>query len=110
MAAPCRGLTDQLQESVVDQAEFDKFAEEYRALHAANVRVSGESPEFFAEYKVRDVFAVTQAAGSSVARILDFGSGVGTSVPYFRRYFPNARLTCVDVSEKSLAVGSARFG
>lgn len=29
----------------MDEAEFDKFATEYRALHAASVRVSGEAPE-----------------------------------------------------------------
>jgi ubiquinone/menaquinone biosynthesis C-methylase UbiE len=41
--------------------------------------------------------------------ILDFGAGVGTSVPYFRRYFPGCRLTCLDVSRKSLQVGGSRF-
>ena len=93
----------------MDQAEFDKFADEYRELHAANTRISGETPEFFAEYKVRDVCQVARSAGRRIARVLDFGAGVGTSVPHFRRYFPDARLTCVDVSEKSLAVGSARY-
>lgn len=93
----------------MEQAEFDKFADEYHALHAANTRVAGETPEFFAEYKVRDVSQVARVTGSRIARVLDFGAGVGTSVPYFRRHFPDARLTCVDVSEKSLAVGSARY-
>ena len=39
----------------LDEAEFDKFADEYRAIHAHNIRLSGEAPEFFAEYKVRDL-------------------------------------------------------
>ena len=39
----------------MDDAEFDRFADDYRSLHAANIRASGETPEFFAEYKVRDV-------------------------------------------------------
>ena len=30
-------------------------------------------------------------------------------MPWFRRYFPQASLTCVDVSERSLAVGASRF-
>ena len=36
-------------------AEFDKFAEEYLADHAANIAVSGESPDYFARYKVDEV-------------------------------------------------------
>ena len=41
----------------MDEAEFDKFADEYRALHAANIRLSGEDPEYFAEYKIIDIAA-----------------------------------------------------
>jgi len=35
----------------MDRAEFDKFADEYYALHAANIAMTGESPEYFADYK-----------------------------------------------------------
>jgi SAM-dependent methyltransferase len=93
------------------EAEFDKFADEYRALHASNIRMSGESPEFFAEYKVRDVIETLSAAGPLPPRptILDFGGGIGTSVPHFRKHCPEARLTCLDVSRRSLALASERF-
>ncbi len=94
------------------EAEFDKFADEYRALHTANIRMSGESPEFFAEYKVRDVIETLNADAAprpAQPAILDFGGGIGTSVPYFRKYCPEARLTCLDVSRRSLAVASERF-
>jgi SAM-dependent methyltransferase len=97
----------------MQQAEFDKFADEYRATHQRNIRLSGEAPEYFAEYKIRDV-AATLSGGEAPASereldILDFGAGVGTSVPFFQTYFPKARLTCIDVSKKSLAVGTERF-
>ena len=92
----------------MDEAEFDKFAEEYRSLHAANIRASGETPEYFAEYKIRDVARLVTGT-CDVLRALDFGAGIGTSVPYFQKYFPSAELTCVDVSDKSLAIGAARF-
>ncbi len=91
------------------RAEFDNFAKDYRSLHAANIRISGESPEHFAEYKVRDISALTGNDGEQVSRILDFGAGIGASVPYFRRYFPQARLTCVDISEISLKLAESRF-
>jgi len=94
----------------MDEAEFDRFADEYRALHAAGIRLSGESPEFFAEYKVADVAALLAGRLRDEAAILDFGAGVGTSVPYFRKYLPHCRVTCLDVSRRSLKVGRARFG
>lgn len=94
----------------MDEAEFDRFADEYRALHAANIRLSGESPEFFAEYKVADVAALLAGRFTDGPAILDFGAGVGTSVPYFRKHFPRCRLTCLDVSRRGLEVGQARFG
>ena len=95
----------------MDKAEFDKFADEYRAIHVTNIAISGETPDYFAEYKVRDVAQLFEQAefAPSVPRILDFGAGIGTSVPFFRKYFPEASLTCVDVSTKCLELGEGRF-
>lgn len=95
----------------MDRAEFDKFADDYRALHQANLAPSGEAPEYFAEYKVRDLARLLRAVAPTLAyrRLLDFGAGIGSSVPFLRKYFPSAHLTCVDVSTRSLAVGMARF-
>jgi SAM-dependent methyltransferase len=93
----------------MDETEFDQFAAEYRDLHAANIRLSGEDPEYFAEYKVKDIAGVlARTPGSSAARVLDFGAGVGYSVPFFRRHLPRAALTCLDVSRQSLAIGAAK--
>jgi SAM-dependent methyltransferase len=94
---------------MISKAEFDKFADEYHELHRQNVRVSGESPEFFAEYKIRDVRELLGTDATADIRILDFGAGVGSSVPYFKRFFPEAFLTCLDVSEKSLAIARERY-
>jgi ubiquinone/menaquinone biosynthesis C-methylase UbiE len=94
----------------VDEAEFDKFADEYRALHAENIRASGETPEYFAEYKVIDVARELARVGVAARSVLDFGAGVGYSVPFFARHLPEARVTCLDVSRKSLEVGAARHG
>ena len=93
----------------MDESEFDKFADEYYDLHQQNLGASGESPEFFAEYKIKDVFNLINSKSINVNSILDFGAGTGTSVPYFQKYFPNVSLTCLDVSEKSLEVGKNRY-
>lgn len=94
----------------MDEAEFDKFADEYRALHAASIRLSGEQPEYFAEYKVADIAAELTRERAVASTALDFGAGVGYSVPYFARHLPATRVTCLDVSRKSLDVGVARHG
>jgi ubiquinone/menaquinone biosynthesis C-methylase UbiE len=93
----------------MDEAEFDRFADEYRSLHESNIRISGEKPEYFAEYKIADVASLLAERTGEELAILDFGAGVGTSVPYFRKYFPECDLTCLDVSRKSLNIGRARF-
>jgi ubiquinone/menaquinone biosynthesis C-methylase UbiE len=94
----------------MDEVEFDKFAEEYRDLHAANIRLSGEDPEYFAEYKVADIAAELERDRTVARTALDFGAGVGYSVPFFARHLPAARVTCLDVSRKSLELGAARHG
>jgi ubiquinone/menaquinone biosynthesis C-methylase UbiE len=93
----------------MNKAEFDSFADEYLSLHARNIAVSGEGPEYFAEYKIRDIAEEMTRRGALPARMLDFGSGVGTSIPWVNRYLPNAQLTCADVSERSLEVAQSRF-
>lgn len=93
----------------MDRVHFDQVADEYRSLHARNIRSSGESPEFFAEYKVRDVAASIPDSATAPLRILDFGVGVGNSLPYFNRYFPRSAVVGVDVSRRSLALAATRF-
>jgi SAM-dependent methyltransferase len=92
----------------MDVAEFDQFADEYYRMHAANISASGETPDYFAEYKIKDIALQLQADGVTPRAILDFGSGVGNSIPYFRKYFPNSALTCADVSQRSLDVSQER--
>lgn len=93
------------------EAEFDRFADEYRELHARNILLSGEAPEYFAEYKVLDVVRRwRRAARGDAPRVLDFGAGVGYSVPFFAKHLPSAQLTCLDVSDRSLDIGRSRFG
>jgi len=96
----------------MDEAEFDKFAHEYDAMHSASIAAYGEGTEYFAEYKIGDIAREYERYGgtaSAAPRILDFGSGNGGSVPYVRKYFPTARLICLDVSRRSLEIAAQRF-
>ena len=93
----------------MDVAEFDKFADEYHNLHQENIRITGENPEYFAEYKIRDLRRVVNSFGVNSENILDFGMGIGNSTPFLSEYFPDYNLHGVDVSEKSLAIASERY-
>lgn len=92
--------------------EFDRFADEYEALHAGNVRASGEDPAFFAEYKVLDLRRLALETGALERMregvILDFGGGVGNSAGFLAREFPGALRLNVDVSLRSLGVARGR--
>lgn len=99
------------------EAEFDRYAEEYNALHAASIAASGEGPEYFAEYKILDIARETRrlvpsrAVGGAARplEVCDFGAGIGSSVPHVRKHLPGALLTCVDVSRRSLEIAERRF-
>lgn len=96
----------------MDVAEFDKFADEYEMLHRENIGVTGERPTYFAEYKIRDIANQMRTNGcfNKDLRILDFGSGVGSSIPFYVKYFPSCEIVCVDVSLRSLEIAKDRFG
>ena len=91
------------------RAEFDLLADQYHQLHEANITITGEGPEYFAEYKVADLAMLVQSRGVAAAHILDFGSGIGNSVPFFRKYFGQSQLHCADVSTRSIEIARSRF-
>lgn len=56
-------------------AQFDKYAKDYRDMHAGSVAASGEEPEYFHRYKAEWLAA---RFGSALgAPVLDFGAGIG---------------------------------
>lgn len=93
----------------MDKAEFDRVADEYVAMHRRSIAASGEDPAFFARYKVEDAAREARAAGLEVRAALDFGSGIGNSLPHFAAQWPQARITGADVSGRSLALSRSRF-
>lgn len=93
----------------MDVAEFDRFADEYLALHAKNLEITGESPDYFARYKIDEIRRVWTARALADPRtILDFGAGIGGSLAHFRRAFPNAEIIATDVSRRSLEIAEHR--
>lgn len=92
-----------------ETAEFDSIAENYYEMHKLNTSSFGEDPDYFSEYKIADISNFTMKNEIPIEYILDFGCGIGNSIPYFRKYFTEALLTCADVSERSLEIAQMRF-
>lgn len=89
--------------------EFDSYAADYHRQHLDNIRLTGEDPAYFADYKIAQLRRLADGAGFDRPAMLDFGSGIGNSLPGFRRHFPNNAPVCADVSPASLALAQERF-
>ncbi len=95
------------------QHEFDAHARSYKEVLDESIGFSGEDSAYFAEYKIRDLRHELMRSGVDVEktlRLLDFGCGVGTSMPHARQHFARADLLGVDVSQESLEQARAKHG
>jgi SAM-dependent methyltransferase len=64
--------------------KFDAYARDYQALHAQSIAASGESTDYFAQYKL----ACLQRRGVHAEEpILDFGCGIGNVTHKLAEYF-----------------------
>lgn len=91
------------------RAEFDRFADEYEHLHRQNIWITGEGPDYFSSYKIAEFAGFVGDLNRQGTKILDFGAGIGNSIPFFRKFFPLAELTCADPSARSLELSRSRF-
>jgi SAM-dependent methyltransferase len=96
-------------EAAMARAEFDQYADDYAKHHREIVSVTGEGSEYFFEYKIADLAKFVEERSLPSNHIFDFGSGVGNSIPYFRKYFPRSKLHCADVSNHSMEIAQARY-
>lgn len=96
-----------------DKQEFDAFASRYDVLLNECIAASGEESKYFTEYKIKDLAQAWQCTAKSSAKsvpLLDFGAGIGASIPFLQKHFSNAQITCADVSRESLAFAERNHG
>jgi trans-aconitate methyltransferase len=84
-------------------------AEQYDAMLNRGIGLSGEDKFFFVAGRLRDLKG-RLPPDFRPRRILDYGCGIGDSMPHIAETFPGAEIVGVDASEESLAHGRARFG
>jgi len=87
---------------------FDAFVDDYEAACDRGVRLSGESRDYFAARRIH-LTASWCAAGIPVDRLIDFGCGLGHSTPGLSAAFPNALITGVDSSPRSIDAARRRY-
>ncbi|MHA6266105.1 class I SAM-dependent methyltransferase [Aliiroseovarius sp. CAU 1755] len=86
----------------MDPAEFDEYAKDYEKMHLDNIRITGEEPSYFSDYKIDQLRLLADGLGLQNPDVMDFGSGIGNSLPGFRRNFGSSRIVCADVSSESI--------
>lgn len=87
------------------KAEFDKFAKNYRTTHTAPLALTGESSEFFTEYKAEKLAEwLPEFFKGTPTAILDFGCGDGLMTEKVQKQFPQTKLYGCDPSPESIKV------
>ncbi|MFB0527750.1 MAG: methyltransferase domain-containing protein [bacterium] len=83
--------------------EFDRFSKNYDLIHNKNIRISGESSDYFSEYKVKELnsFFLKHKMDKRV-KILDVGCGIGKIEKYLFSYFPSAIAHGIDPSSRCI--------
>ena len=83
--------------------KFDHYASDYEKLHAANIAVTGESTDYFAEYKLR---CLSRLGAPKDEPLLDFGAGIGNLTEKLVLEFGD--VTAYEPSEKSREIAKTR--
>lgn len=81
-------------------ATFDAFAANYRELVTENIRITGESSDYFAAYKAR--YIARKLAPPGGGKILDYGCGVGLLAAHLKAVLSGRQLDGFDVSKESI--------
>lgn len=100
-------MTDHSQ----NEAEFDRYAEEYDAALARGLSVSGEDKNYFARGRIAFLATCLSKLGRGAPQaVLDFGCGTGSATPFLLDLLRAESVLGVDISPASLAVARRDFG
>ena len=80
--------------------DFDDYADRYEAVLQEQLAFFSKNCDYFSAYKVEIAARLCSRQPSS---ILDFGCGIGLSLPHLDVRFAGAQLFATDPSERSLA-------
>lgn len=84
-----------------NKVDFDAYTNNYNQLLQQQTSFFSPNEQYFARYKVA---IVRKKTTTTVARVLEFGCGIGNNIPFLQQAFPHATITGSDISEASLAI------
>lgn len=88
---------------------FDQYAGNYDEALNRGLAVSGESKDYFAEQRVRILDGMLQRLNFVPRRVLDFGCGTGSGVPWLLGLAGVESVVGADVSSRSVETASRIF-
>lgn len=86
------------------RVDFDEFADRYSDLLRAHTGFFSSDEAYFARYKVE---ILRRLVSFDPRRVLEYGCGTGSNIPFLHKAFPGAEIAGSDVSEKSVQVARA---
>jgi len=89
--------------------EFDNCIKNYRQNLDKSLSLSGETSNFFAEYKAKKLLGWLPNLYNKKINILDFGCGDGTMASYVSKLFPQAKIKGIDISQESIYCAKKKF-
>lgn len=99
-------MTHGVHKTTTDQAEFDAYSGDYKALVNASLIVPGFDVDYFTRVKadyLKDL--IKESFGTTLVDVLDLGCGLGNSHKLLRPCLRS--LTGIDVSKESIELAQA---
>ncbi len=88
---------------------FDQYVEDYEAACSRGLALSGERRDYFARKRVHYTHRRCPAP-SAIRTIIDFGCGLGHTVPLLLESFPGVKVFGVDTAAAAIRAAEDRYG
>jgi SAM-dependent methyltransferase len=95
---------------MINNPEFDRYADEYDAALGASLTATGEDKHYFARRRAEWLARRLGKVAARPRSVLDFGCGTGSSTPYLFDWLGAESVVGIDVSSKSLDVARNLYG
>lgn len=88
------------------KVDFDEYSDGYEKLLQDQLFFFSGDRSYFSRYKIE---TLRRFYPDGFSEILDFGAGIGLSIPHVSELFPQARITATDISQASLRYIKDKF-
>lgn len=93
----------------MSKATFDDYSSSYEQALNRGIAVSGENSTFFAQGRLKWLARLAAHRRLPTTAVLDFGCGIGNSLPLLREHLAAQHVAGIDVSSESIAIARQRF-